>query len=158
MWSRREGRATSHQGHPHPQKRERCCAPLTLLLPQSLPRKIKLQLRQCTPQESVQTASVQLHYAGSAELWGWRGGVEGLCLEAVSEGSTGNPRDEEGAGKLGRGPVQGWAGAGAGRSRHVMCDAVLMLLQDHQDQSSATFPPNAGWGWDGSDCPRPHHW
>lgn len=39
-----------------------------------------------------------------------------------------------------------------------MCDAVVMLLQDHPDQSSAAFSPNTGWGWDWSDCPWPHHW
>lgn len=60
-------------------------------------------------------------------------------------------------GSLGE-PCADWAGAGAGGSRRVMCDAVVLLLQDHQDQSSAAFPPNAGWGWDWSDCPWPHDW
>lgn len=65
---------------------------------------------------------------------------------------------EEGAEEPGGARLQAGAGGGQGRRGQVRCDAIAMLLQDHPDQSSATFPPDAGWSRDRSDCPWPHHW
>lgn len=58
VWLRGRGWTASHQGSPHAQKGEGCCAPLALL-PQSLLPKITLQFRQRTRQDRMQTAWAQ---------------------------------------------------------------------------------------------------
>lgn len=86
MWLRREG-TTSHQGSPHPQEGEGCCAPLTLRPPVLATKN--------------QAAIQMMHTAGENTdslcpgALGWicrANGRGSSCLPAVSEGRDAGSR------------------------------------------------------------------
>lgn len=118
----------------------------------SLLPNIKVQFTNHTAGQNADCLCPGLYEAGSQSQ------QEGKLLPCSSQRGQGcrEQMGEEGA-ELRGAPLQYWAAGDQGRRGHVMCDAVVMLLQDHPDQSSAAFPPNAGWSRDRSDCPWPHH-